>query len=660
MAQNTEKEFSAGIKRKGHKSGQSQQENDHGQGIMGFIRKFPSIWLGWANFLLPEVMRREAIVIFRDNFGFSRSKFRNNLKLVVLIIFIMSKFFVNPAYDRAMEAVSRVWNQVEDQEIDDDVYFNRFYRALWRFLLYLFALIFVEEVIHIVEVSLSVEIVAKKKIAFAKRYLNNFVAYGIQLDESQTEVKSEIAADEQKSLQVVKLFQDIEQENALLGLWISRIDTFVDFITAIGALWRVSPPTDIALTSTYTITVPVLIVTGLAYSFVRYFFSGFFEKPLLKITAALSHATDKVIRQLTQVQTFSESICWYRGEEYELRKLIQCIHEESSVESKYHRVNLGRRAIETFFMNISWLVPITVCLPQVRRMEIRREQLSLCMINFRRMNSFLIWSQMRMNFHSLRKIRDSTRRLALFDLRESEWEITRKEISSKLSFGSTVEFSGTLFADGSRKRELANGEFKFSRGDIVHLSAPSGCGKTSLMRAFAGINGNYDGSVKLPNNSLFLPSQVYVLGEDDPLLQTLVYPSDHSEVTEPQVKLVQTWIQKLKLPDHLWDDISRLRNSSEKALHSTNWLLSLSDGERKRVAFINVLMKMKKSQPTFVVLDEPFKGVDHQSQRVMIELLREFTQTQTIILFSNHEGNMNFNTHTLTFAERGMYKLVQA
>ena len=70
-----------------------------------------------------------------------------------------------------------------------------------------------------------------------------------------------------------------------------------------------------------------------------------------------------------------------------------------------------------------------------------------------------------------------------------------------------------------------------------------------------------------------------------------------------------------------------------------DWSKNLSDGEQKRIAFINILHKVRTQKPKFLVLDEPLKGVDETKQKVMVKLLKKHRPKGCTVLFTNHEQN---------------------
>ena len=59
---------------------------------------------------------------------------------------------------------------------------------------------------------------------------------------------------------------------------------------------------------------------------------------------------------------------------------------------------------------------------------------------------------------------------------------------------------------------------------------------------------------------------------------------------------------------------------------------ALSGGQRQRVLLARTLV----SEPEFIILDEPFAGVDAASQRAIMDVLKELRENGVTILLVHH------------------------
>jgi ABC-type sugar transport system ATPase subunit len=150
---------------------------------------------------------------------------------------------------------------------------------------------------------------------------------------------------------------------------------------------------------------------------------------------------------------------------------------------------------------------------------------------------------------------------------------------------------------------------KVDAGEWLVISAPSGFGKSSLVRGFLGLE-PMQGEIRLGTKRLdLLPVHERNIGAvlQDALLL-------------PHLNAFENAILGLRIRGiHDPRSVERARAAFE-ALGLTSRLqaplIELSGGERQRVALIRALLP----QPDLLVLDEPFKGLDSD----MILRMRDF------------------------------------
>jgi putative ATP-binding cassette transporter len=137
------------------------------------------------------------------------------------------------------------------------------------------------------------------------------------------------------------------------------------------------------------------------------------------------------------------------------------------------------------------------------------------------------------------------------------------------------------------------------------IQGPSGAGKTSLIRALAGIWREGSGTVSRPALSLvmFLPQRPYlILGS---LRDQLTYPRA-MRVSEQQLYEVLSAVNLSDLPERF--------GGLDAEMH---WADVLSPGEQQRLAFARLLL----NHPRYAFLDEATSALDVPNEQLMYELL---------------------------------------
>lgn len=143
-------------------------------------------------------------------------------------------------------------------------------------------------------------------------------------------------------------------------------------------------------------------------------------------------------------------------------------------------------------------------------------------------------------------------------------------------------------------------------GDALLLTGPTGVGKTSLMRAVAGLWEFGRGRIRRPPPSeiMFMPQKPYlILGS---LRQQILYPRAGDAHDETLVEVLRN-VDLGHLPEQFGGLDAEL-----------NWADVLSGGEQQRLAFARLLL----NRPRFAFLDEATSALDIGSEERLYAQLR--------------------------------------
>ena len=162
------------------------------------------------------------------------------------------------------------------------------------------------------------------------------------------------------------------------------------------------------------------------------------------------------------------------------------------------------------------------------------------------------------------------------------------------------------------------------RGSLYGLLGPNGSGKTTTIRMIMGILHPDEGSVGLfggdPEETRrrsvgYLPEE-RGLYRKMKVLELLVFLGEIRGVPRAEArKRAQHWLERLGLSE--WE---------------TRKAEDLSKGMQQKVQFVATVLH----EPDLLILDEPFSGLDPINQDVLEEIVREFHDKGTTVLFSTH------------------------
>lgn len=160
---------------------------------------------------------------------------------------------------------------------------------------------------------------------------------------------------------------------------------------------------------------------------------------------------------------------------------------------------------------------------------------------------------------------------------------------------------------------LEDVSFDFPEAAVTALRGPSGCGKTTLVNIILGLLAPDEGEVLLPENT-----RTAAVFQEDRLIEHFsaarnVRLTAPASVTDKQIHSALSELG--------------LAQEGEKRVSE------FSGGMRRRVAVIRAAL----FQPQFLLLDEPFKGLDEEMRARTAAFLRRNCAQATTILVTHDE-----------------------
>lgn len=155
-------------------------------------------------------------------------------------------------------------------------------------------------------------------------------------------------------------------------------------------------------------------------------------------------------------------------------------------------------------------------------------------------------------------------------------------------------------------------------GEVTGLIGANGAGKTTLMRAMVGLLSLDRGHVEVPPRSRigYLPEERGLYPRQPPL-RTLEYLAQLRGMSDSRAAAAaRAWVEQIDLPDA---DTKRLEQFSK--------------GQQQKVQLAAVCL----GEPSVLLLDEPFSGLDPLNVRLVGDIIKEATARGAVVLLSAHQ-----------------------
>jgi putative ATP-binding cassette transporter len=181
---------------------------------------------------------------------------------------------------------------------------------------------------------------------------------------------------------------------------------------------------------------------------------------------------------------------------------------------------------------------------------------------------------------------------------------------------------------------VKDAEVAIAPGERVLIAGESGTGKSTLVRAIAGLWPWGKGDVEVGDGKtiLLMPQRAYVpVGS---LRRAATYPQPPDSASDAEIARVLKLVGLGHLADRLDEE--------------TAWDRTLSGGEKQRLAFARIFLH----QPDIVVLDEATSALDPESQDRLMELLTKELQGMTIVSVGHRPELEAFHSRKIVLERR--------
>ena len=406
-----------------------------------------------------------------------------------------------------------------------------------------------------------------------------------------------------------------------ISLFRSFINNIAKFSAFVAVLWTLSGVQTFNIGG-YSITVyGYLVWVALIYSIFSTVIAHLVGRKLKNLNIDRQHREADYRAALLRVRDHAEQIAFYNGGEAETGRLKQ---RYLRIRDNWRRLTNCEFRQETFwatYVRISIFIPILATLPIYLAKTMTFGDMMQTRTSFARVQDSFGW------------FTDSYRRLI-------EWAAVVERLSGFQTALEQVEQEGRSAARPAPALTLNNHRqsgilvlqnltvhtqtgsplltdinLEAHAPEWVLLEGRSGIGKSTLLRALAGLWPYYQGSFALDGNLLFLPQRPYLPA--DTLRHTVSYPRP----TCQDDQIIQTTLEQVGL--------GRLKNNLDEPYE---WHGILSGGEQQRLSLARALLH----KPRILFLDEATNQLDGESALALMQVLKQ-NLPDTLVVGISHQ-----------------------
>ena len=515
----------------------------------------------------------------------------------------------------AVDAAGSFWNRYVLDIVIEERDLSQYLDTLWVSCILLVALTLLVGFSKFVRKKISLDWYKWLSNYILKQYLSNRAYYKVNFESATLDNPDQ------------RLAQEIEPITSIgLSFLATLLEKSLEMTAFLIIIWTISEQIAIYL---------------IIYTIVGNLIAIFLTQELNKINQEELEFKADYNYGLTHVRNHAESIAFFQGEEQE-SKIIE--RRFNNVLGSAERKVDWQRGQDIF--NRSYQSAITVFSMFVLTPLFLEDQIDYGEISQVSFACFMFSNAVGIlisEWGTSAKVSSYIERLAKFSellksvIKQPEGISTIKTIEGKqLAFENV-----TLQTPDYEKVIVENLSLAVQPGSGLLIVGPSGRGKSSLLRAIAGLWDSGSGRLVRPplEKMLFMPQRPYIiLGT---LREQLLYPETNRQLSDQEVSAV---LQQVNL-GHL---LERINNYDLEM----PWEDILSLGEQQRLAFARILV----NRPDFSILDEATSALDLINEA---NLYQQLQQTKTTYISVGHrESLFDYHQWVLELLDESRWQLV--
>lgn len=409
-----------------------------------------------------------------------------------------------------------------------------------------------------------------------------------------------------------------------LKLSLGLLTAVVSLFSFLNILWQASGLVSIPWGDEGLVIPGLLVWVALLYALLGTGFAFWLGRALPHLNFMQQRREADFRFSLMRLRENADSVAQYRGEAVESQRFNQRL--EAALQNFWVLVKKQKLIMgySTFYLRSATVIPMFIMAPQFFAGAFplgRLTQISAAFGEVHAAVAYLVGV-----FPELAEWKSVVDRLDGFQNRLDNVKVDSDVVLTQRSDGLHIRNLAIWLPDGRRLFEGFNLTLK--PGDSLLIKAPSGYGKSTLIRAVTGLWHHASGSVAYDRDrALTLSQKTYLpLGS---LRETLWYPLP---APEEQDAVLQQIMRQVGL-EHLDTQLAQERD----------WAQTLSLGEQQRCAFVRALL----ARPSVLFLDESSAAMDAANEARCYQLLKDMLPDTILISVGHHASLERFHGQVL-------------
>jgi putative ATP-binding cassette transporter len=415
------------------------------------------------------------------------------------------------------------------------------------------------------------------------------------------------------------------------------ITAILSAATFIAVLWTIGGSLSLRLAGA-EITIPgFLVVAAVAYAVLASGSMVFIGHRFVTVSESKNQSEAELRYVLTRLSENGESIAVLGGEDEERDAVDKSL---TTVLRRWRDIcfqTMRTTIVSQTSSYIAPVLPIILCAPKFLDGTMSLGEVMQAASAFTIVQAAFNWlvdNYPRLAGWTASAVRVSSLMVSLDNLERAESGDGVGRIERSDAMGAALRLTNLSVTLDDGTEVVKDAEVVIAPGERVLVTGESGTGKSTLVRAIAGLWPWGKGSIQVASGAkmFLMPQRAYIPAGSLRRAATYPEPAASKSVNEVAKALKQVGL------GHLVDRLDE----------EAPWDQTLSGGEKQRLAFARILLH----RPDIIVLDEATSALDPDSQDNLMELLTKELNATTIVSVGHRPELEAFHNRKITLERR--------